>query len=169
MSKTPTWGIATAKRSGRWFVTAPIKRPPFEPPWIASFLLEVYLCSIKYSPAAIKSSKTFCFFIFFPAECHASPYSRPPRKFTQAKMPPFSKKAILAAEKAGGREIAKPPYPYIIVGLFPSSLISFFETMCIGIFVPSLLLKKTCSHLKSPVLIGMAGTKKSVKLFVFIS
>jgi len=32
MSITPTVGSATAKRSGRWLATAPIKSPPLDRP-----------------------------------------------------------------------------------------------------------------------------------------
>ena len=37
------------------------------PPWIASFAGDVYLFAISHSAAAMKSSKTFCFFSFMPA------------------------------------------------------------------------------------------------------
>jgi len=40
-------------------ITAPISRPPFEPPWIASRSDDVYLFAISHSPAAMKSSNTF--------------------------------------------------------------------------------------------------------------
>lgn len=42
---------------------------------MAHFLDDVYLLSIKYSAAAIKSSKTFCWLNLAPAKCHFSPYS----------------------------------------------------------------------------------------------
>jgi hypothetical protein len=38
---TPTAGSATAKRSGRCSITAPTRRPPFEPPEIPSFAGDV--------------------------------------------------------------------------------------------------------------------------------
>ncbi len=61
MSITPTAGSAAPNSSGRWFSTAPTSRPPLLPPAIASFGAEVYLSPIRYSAAAMKSSKTFCF------------------------------------------------------------------------------------------------------------
>ena len=67
MSMTPTPGNATLNRSGRWFMTAPTSRPPFEPPCIASRSLDVYLLAIIHSAAAMKSSKTFCLLAFMPA------------------------------------------------------------------------------------------------------
>src|SRR2546429_519392 len=68
MSMTPTAGSAAPNRSGRWFSTAPISRPPLLPPEIASFFGEVYLLAINHSAAAMKSSNTFCFFSFMPVE-----------------------------------------------------------------------------------------------------
>ena len=56
-------------------MTAPTSRPPFDPPWIASRSLDVYLFAISHSAAAMKSSKTFCFFSFIPCLCQSSPYS----------------------------------------------------------------------------------------------
>src|SRR5271154_2775423 len=43
-------------RSGRCVIMAPISRPPFDPPWIASFDELVYLFWISHSAAAMKSS-----------------------------------------------------------------------------------------------------------------
>ena len=37
------------------------------------------LWATSHSPAAMKSSKTFCFFSWVPASCQAEPYSPPPR------------------------------------------------------------------------------------------
>src|SRR4051812_45069763 len=76
----------------RTLMQAPTKRPPFEPPLITNFSLLVYLFSIKYSAAAMKSSNTFCFFSLVPALCHSSPYSDPPLMFaTTLLKPKFSK------------------------------------------------------------------------------
>ena len=41
--------------------------------------------------AAMKSSKTFCFFVSLPCACHSSPNSPPPRRLAIAKTPPASK------------------------------------------------------------------------------
>ena len=84
MSMTPTCGTAARNRSGRWLMTAPTSSPPFEPPCAASFAGDVYLLAISHSAAAMKSSKTFCFFSLVPASCQASPYSLPPRMLTLA-------------------------------------------------------------------------------------
>ena len=45
---------------------------------------QVYLFLTRYSPAAMKSSKTFCLLASMPALCHSSPYSLPPRRLTEA-------------------------------------------------------------------------------------
>ncbi len=81
MSITPTSGSVAPNRSGRCVNIAPINSPPLLPPRIASFGVEVYLFAISHSAAAMKSSKTFCFFAFVPARCQSSPYSPPPRRF----------------------------------------------------------------------------------------
>ena len=44
----------------------------------------MYFSLTRYSAAAMKSSKTFCFFSNMPALCHSSPYSPPPRMFAVA-------------------------------------------------------------------------------------
>ena len=51
---------------------------------MASFSGDVYLLAMSHSAAAMKSSKTFCFFSFVPASCHFSPYSPPPRRLAEA-------------------------------------------------------------------------------------
>ena len=77
---TPTAGKATPKSSGRWAMTAPTSRPPFEPPSMARRGVDVYFSLMRYSAAAMKSSKTFCFLSSMPPLCQASPYSPPPRR-----------------------------------------------------------------------------------------
>ena len=109
MSITPTAGIAAPNRSGRWFSTAPTSRPPLLPPKIASFGVEVYLLAISHSAAAMKSSKTFCFFARLPASCHSSPYSAPPRRLATAYMPPISIHAIMLGLNEGSTLTLKPP------------------------------------------------------------
>ena len=84
MSKTPTAGNATCIKWGLCVIVAPTNNPPFEPPRMAKNCDEVYFSEIKYSAAAIKSSKTFCFFNCVPASCHFFPYSPPPRKLGTA-------------------------------------------------------------------------------------
>ena len=76
---TPTAGTAAPKRSGLWFRTAPTRRPPLDPPTIPRCAGEVQRFATSHSAAAMKSSKTFCFFASIPALCHSSPYSEPPR------------------------------------------------------------------------------------------
>ncbi len=84
MSSSGDTATPAAKRSGRWVTAAPTSRPPFEPPRMASFSGRVYPLAISHSAAAMKSSKTFCFFSSIPARCHSSPYSPPPRRFGRA-------------------------------------------------------------------------------------
>ena len=146
MSKTPTWAIDAANKSGRWLMHAPINNPPFEPPWIANYekvknylknifqdnvqhiqrcrvhcvitwLFCVYLFSIRNSPAAMKSSNTFCLFNNRPPLCHFSPYSPPPRMLGYARTPSNkSTKANNVMLKLGWIEMLNPPYPYKRVG-----------------------------------------------------
>jgi hypothetical protein len=68
--------IATAarQRPGCWVSIAPMSRPPFEPPRIASRLLVVRCDSIRKRAQAAKSSKTFCLAASRPAWCQSSPY-----------------------------------------------------------------------------------------------
>ena len=77
----PTAAMPAPNKSGLWFMQDPTKRPPFEPPLMASFLVHVYLLSTRYSAAAMKSSNPFCLLSNLPALCHFSPYSPPPRMF----------------------------------------------------------------------------------------
>ncbi len=84
MSSTPTAGSATANRSGRWIIEAATSRPPFEPPRIASREGVVYFSRTRCSPAAMKSSNTFCLRSRVPARCQSEPYSPPPRRFATA-------------------------------------------------------------------------------------
>src|SRR5690554_2812307 len=111
---------------------------------MASFSEEVYPSAIRYSAAAIKSSKTFCFFSNIPCWCHSSPYSPPPRRLGIAYTPPFSNNIKLDTEKEGPMLMLNPPYPYNNVGLDPSISIPFLWTINIETGVPSLLLYHTC-------------------------
>ncbi len=88
---------------------APTSRPPFDPPEIASFGVEVYRSAISHSAAAMKSSKTFCFLSFVPAWCHSSPYSPPPRRLGTAYRPPISIQARTDGLKPGVSEMLNPP------------------------------------------------------------
>src|SRR2546422_2791873 len=109
MSITPFAGSAAANRSGRRFIQAPTRRPPFEPPWIASLFEDVYLFVTRYSAHAMKSSNTFGLLSSIPALCHASPYSPPPRRFATARRPPSSSHRRRLAWKLGVREMLNPP------------------------------------------------------------
>lgn len=109
MSITPTAGNATAYRSGRWVMQAPTSRPPFDPPAIASFSFDVYLLSIRYSAAAMKSSNTFCLLASMPARCHSSPYSPPPRRFTMGIDAALFHQRTLSGVKPGVRLMLIPP------------------------------------------------------------
>ena len=109
MSSTPTAGSAAPKSSGRCVMHAPTSSPPLLPPWIASFRGDVYLFAMSHSAAAMKSSKTFCFFAFMPASCHSTPYSPPPRRFGIAKTPPISIQTRSETLKLGVRLILNPP------------------------------------------------------------
>ncbi len=61
------------------FVTAPIRRPPAEPPSMTSRSLDVYLSAISCSATAMKSVKVFFFDIMRPWSCQGLPSSPPPR------------------------------------------------------------------------------------------
>ena len=62
MSITPTAGSAAPKRSGRCVMHAPTSRPPLLPPPDGQLRRRRVLVAISHSAAAMKSSKTFCFF-----------------------------------------------------------------------------------------------------------
>jgi hypothetical protein len=48
-----------------------MSKPPLLPPMIARWAGEVYFRSIKCSALAMKSLKTFCFWVSLPAPCHS--------------------------------------------------------------------------------------------------
>ncbi len=109
MSMTPTPGSAAAKSSGRCVIVAPTSSPPLLRPPIASLLGAVYFSSMRYSAAAMKSSKTFCLRSLVPAWCHASPNSPPPRRLGIANTPPISIHTTLGTENIGPSGMLNPP------------------------------------------------------------
>ena len=84
MSRSGTPQSTAPKRSGRWVIAAPTRSPPFEPPRMAIRSGLAYPFATSHSAAAMKSSKTFCFFASIPSSCHFSPYSSPPRRLGMA-------------------------------------------------------------------------------------
>ena len=104
---------------------------------MASLDGDVYRRCTRYSPAAMKSSNTFCFFSFIPASCHAWPYSPPPRRLAVAHTPPSSSHAGTSERKVGFVVMSKPPYAYNMVGFVPSSAMPRRCVMNIGTRVPS--------------------------------
>ena len=62
MSSSGTAQMIARNSSGACVIIAPISNPPFDPPHAASLLGFVTLLSHRYFPAAMKSSKQFCFF-----------------------------------------------------------------------------------------------------------
>src|SRR5262249_723771 len=65
MSITPTAGSAAPIRSGRWGITAPTSRPPFEPPWMARREGRVHFSPPSHPPPPLKPSHTLLLFPFF--------------------------------------------------------------------------------------------------------
>ena len=59
MSRTPTLGRATAKRSGRSVIALPTRMPPALAPLMASRVGEVYFSAIRYSATAMASFHVF--------------------------------------------------------------------------------------------------------------
>src|SRR5690349_6493252 len=98
---------------------APTSKPPLLPPSMASKSRDVYLLSTRYCAAAMKSSNTFCFFVFTPCKCHSSPYSPPPRRLGTANKPPFSRRIRVEVLNQGVRLTLNPPYPYNRQGFLP--------------------------------------------------
>uniref|UniRef100_A0A7C8YKA9 Uncharacterized protein n=1 Tax=Opuntia streptacantha TaxID=393608 RepID=A0A7C8YKA9_OPUST len=99
---------------------------------------------MRYSAAAMKSSKQFCFLSSVPALCHSSPYSPPPRILARQKTTPKClKRMVRMTLKLGVRLTLNPPYPNNRHGFDLSRTTSFLATMNIGILVPSLLGTKT--------------------------
>src|SRR6266567_1826137 len=119
MSSSGTWQTTARNKSGRCVSAAPISKPPLEPPRMARWSLSVYFCEIRNSPAAMKSSKTFCFLSSIPARCQSSPNSAPPRRLASANTPPCSNQRYRSPTKLGVRLMLKPPYPVNRVGFFP--------------------------------------------------
>src|SRR5439155_779030 len=109
LSSTGTAQYTAAKSSGRCVSAAPTRRPPFDPPEMARLRVLVHPPAMSASPAAWKSSKTFCFLPSIPARCQLSPYSPPPRRFGSAKRPPASTHAAAPGKYAGVREMLNPP------------------------------------------------------------
>src|SRR3972149_6505249 len=87
---------------------APTSNPPLLPPPIESLGVEVYLFSMRYSAAAMKSSKTFCLFSFRPASCHSLPAPPAPRIFPPPPPPPPPQPGGVGAREAGGEGNANP-------------------------------------------------------------
>ena len=69
----------------------------------------MYLLAIRYSAAAIKSSKTVCFFPSIPARCQSSPNSPPPRRFASARIPPCSAQTSASGQQYGVSLTSNPP------------------------------------------------------------
>ena len=53
----PTAAIPAPNKSGLWLIQAPTRRPPFDPPFITNFSLQVYLFRIKNSAAPCNVNK----------------------------------------------------------------------------------------------------------------
>ena len=73
-----TWERTARKRSGRMLVTAPISRPPAEPPSMASARGRRSRGG-ECSTAAMKSVKVLSLSSILPASCQGLPRSPPPR------------------------------------------------------------------------------------------
>ena len=79
-----TRAMTAWKRSGRMFVTAPMRSPPAEPPSMTNSSFDVYLSAISASATAMKSVNVFFFDIIRPWSCHFLPRSPPPRMWPTA-------------------------------------------------------------------------------------
>src|SRR5262245_32581569 len=130
---------------------------------------EVYLFLTSHSPAAMKSSKTFCFLSSMPAWCQASPNSPPPRRLASAHTPPLAIQAAANGLKVGLELILNPPYPVSNVGCEPSSFKPLAWATNIGILVPSLEGYQTCFTSYCSVCSGTLDWNQTVCFPVFTS
>src|ERR1700737_4043195 len=93
VSSPPTSMIVTPNRSGRSVIAGPIIGPAALSACPDKCAGEVYFLSIRYSAQAMKSRQEFGLVGPFPARCHSSPYSPPPRTWQTACTPPLSYQA----------------------------------------------------------------------------
>ena len=73
-----TKATTVVNKSGRIFITAPMRSPPALPPEIATFAAEQYLCAMRNSVQRIKSVNEFFLFSNFPSSYQVRPSSPPP-------------------------------------------------------------------------------------------
>ena len=127
--------MATAARSGRWVITAPISRPPLLRPVIASREVFVQCRAFSHSAAPMKSSKVRCFVRRVPAWYQSRPNSPPPRRFATTSTPPVCIQASHSGWYSGVNGTLNPPYPYRSVGFRPSRTTSRRRVMntCTGV------------------------------------
>ena len=88
---------------------APTSRPPFDPPEMASFGVDVYPFAISHSAAAMKSSKTFCFLELGPGLVPLLAVLAAAAEVGQAYRPPISIQASTDGLNAGVSEALNPP------------------------------------------------------------
>src|SRR5450830_105274 len=90
-SMNGTFATTAWKRSGRMFVTAPMRRPPALPPSMTRRSFAVIFCAMRDSAAEMKSENVFFFLSIFPSSCHFFPISPPPRMCAMATTAPRSR------------------------------------------------------------------------------
>ncbi len=103
-STNGTSATTPANSSGARFVTAPISRPPAEPPraMIRSLQPDAFMCLAT----STKSVNVLRFLVSLPSSYQRRPISPPPRTCAMAKTNPRSSSDSLGTEKPGSIEVS---------------------------------------------------------------
>src|SRR5215468_10482366 len=123
--------------SGARLATAPISRPPAEPPRATSRPGEVQPVLARCRAHATKSVNVFLLVSSLPLSYQARPISPPPRMCATANTTPRSTTDNRAMENHGSIDASYEPYPYSTHGAQPSRGVPLRHTREIGTRVPS--------------------------------
>src|SRR5262245_991748 len=121
---------------GAMFATAPMSRPPAEPPRAISRAAEVQPDATRCSEHATKSVNVFFFASSLPSSYHRRPISPPPRTCATANTNPRSTRDSRGIENQGSMLASYEPYPYRTVGADPSRGVSRLHANEMGTRVP---------------------------------
>ena len=100
-STNGTSATTPANASGAWLATAPMSRPPAEPPRATRCRGEVQPAAARCWAHATKSENVFCLAISRPSVYQRRPSSPPPRTWATAKTKPRSISDSRAIENQG--------------------------------------------------------------------
>src|ERR1700691_2651481 len=103
-STNGTWATIPAKADGARLATAPISRPPADPPRATRREADVQPAETRCPAQATKSLNVFFFSSIFPWSYHGRPISPPPRTCAIANTNPRSSSDSRVIEKPGSIE-----------------------------------------------------------------